>query len=456
METQKAYRAKRKLVVDQLKVITKTGGTIALSKRTSNLFRSRQKTKTPKLNFKEFNNVIRISKKNLTAEVEAATTYKDLVDETLQFGLIPAVVPQLATITIGGAVAGGGIEATSFRFGLVHETIDEMEILLSSGQIVIARADNKYRDLFYSVMGSYGTIGYILKLKVKLVRTQRFVKLSYYKFENADKFFKTIGQITRTGKYKKLPIDFMDGMVLGPNQLFLILANFTKRAPYTSNYKYRKQFYRSIPVRNEDYLTVRDFIWRWDSDWFWCSKNFGMENPFLRLLFGKLLLNSKAYWRMVGLDRKYKLSKIIQKLSFRRMPREFVIQDVQIPLQNCRNFFNFFNKEIGITPFWICPTKQPKKKQRYPFFPLSSSETYVNFGFWDSVQSKKSFPKNHFNRLVEKKVIKLGGHKGLYSDVFFTRKEFWNIYDYTYFQKLKEKYDPQGRLKDLYVKCVKG
>ena len=70
------------------------------------------------------------------ADVEGMTTYEDFVDETLKHGLMPAVVPQLKTITIGGAVAGMGIEATSFHYGLVHETVLEMEILLASGETV--------------------------------------------------------------------------------------------------------------------------------------------------------------------------------------------------------------------------------------------------------------------------------------------------------------------------------
>ena len=45
------------------------------------------------------------------------TTYEDLVDATLPHGLMPLVVPQLKTITLGGAVTGLGIESTSFRNG---------------------------------------------------------------------------------------------------------------------------------------------------------------------------------------------------------------------------------------------------------------------------------------------------------------------------------------------------
>ena len=44
-------------------------------------------------------------------------TYGDLVDATLPHGLAPLVVPQLKTITLGGAVTGLGIESTSFRDG---------------------------------------------------------------------------------------------------------------------------------------------------------------------------------------------------------------------------------------------------------------------------------------------------------------------------------------------------
>ena len=42
-------------------------------------------------------------------------TYEHLVEVTLAHGRIPLVVPQLRTITLGGAVSGLGIESTSFR-----------------------------------------------------------------------------------------------------------------------------------------------------------------------------------------------------------------------------------------------------------------------------------------------------------------------------------------------------
>ena len=67
-------------------------------------------------------------------------TYEDLVDATLPHGLMPLVVPQLRTITLGGAVTGLGIESTSFRNGLPHESVLEMDVLTGAGEIVTVEA----------------------------------------------------------------------------------------------------------------------------------------------------------------------------------------------------------------------------------------------------------------------------------------------------------------------------
>lgn len=78
---------------------------------------------------------------------------------------------------------------------------------------------------------------------------------------------------------------------------------------------------------------------------------------------------------------------------------------------------------------------------------------YVNFGFWDSIISHKSA--GYYNKLIERKVEELNGHKSLYSDVFYTKQKFWELYNKPAYDKLKRNYDPAGRLKDLYQKCVK-
>ena len=93
------------------------------------------------------------------------TTYEHLVDATLAHGLMPLVVPQLKTITLGGAVTGLGIESTSFRHGLPHESVREMDVLTADGEVITVTPDGEHADLFRGFPNSYGTLGYALRLR---------------------------------------------------------------------------------------------------------------------------------------------------------------------------------------------------------------------------------------------------------------------------------------------------
>ncbi len=45
--------------------------------------------------------------------------------------------------------------------------------------------------------------------------------------------------------------------------------------------------------------------------------------------------------------------------------------------------------------------------------------------------------------------------KSLYSDSYYPEDEFWAIYGRAEYAALKARYDPDGRLPDLYAKCVR-
>ena len=104
-------------------------------------------------------------------------------------------------------------------------------------------------------------------------------------------------------------------------------------------------YYRSLRSRTEDLLTMRDFLWRWDPDWFWCSRSFGMQNPLLRRLFGRWMLRSSSYWKIQSLYRKWKIEERINAIrKVLHMPVELfeqVIQDVEIPIEKCAGIPRF-------------------------------------------------------------------------------------------------------------------
>jgi hypothetical protein len=119
------------------------GTPVRLAKRTSNLFRFRDPAagrgaERPGLDVSAFGHVLSVDPAARVAVVGGMTTYEDLCDATLRYGIMPFVVPQLKTITLGGAVSGLGIESTSLRNGMPHESVLEMDILTGDGRVVTA------------------------------------------------------------------------------------------------------------------------------------------------------------------------------------------------------------------------------------------------------------------------------------------------------------------------------
>lgn len=136
-DAQGAHAAGVRRLLDSYRAIPATAA-VRLSKPTSNLFRARAKSTAKGLDTSGLTGVIGVDPEARTADVAGMCTYEDLVAATLPYGLSPLVVPQLKTITLGGAVTGLGIESASFRNGLPHESVLELDILTGAGDIVTA------------------------------------------------------------------------------------------------------------------------------------------------------------------------------------------------------------------------------------------------------------------------------------------------------------------------------
>ncbi|MFN2466763.1 MAG: FAD-binding oxidoreductase [Gaiellaceae bacterium] len=432
---------------------TASGTPVRLAKTTSNLFRARRRSSAARLDVSGLDGVLAVDPVARSADVQGMTTYERLVDATLPHGLMPLVVPQLKTITLGGAVTGLGIESSSFRNGLVHESVLEIEVLSGDGRIVVARPDNDHRDLFFGFPNSYGTLGYAIRLTIELEPVRPLVKLRHVRFDDRADCFQTMRAVCAERSHAGERVDFVDGTVFGRDEMYLTLGTFVDDAPATSDYTGMAIYYRSLQRRHIDHLTVRDYLWRWDTDWFWCSRAFGVQDPRVRRLVPKRWLRSDSYWKLVDLERRYRPMERLERLRG-RPSWEHVVQDVEVPIERAAEFFDFFAREIPVAPFWVCPLRQRDPGARWDLYPLDPQRTYVNFGFWSTVPLTDGQPDGSHNRRIERAVDELGGRKSLYSTSHYGRDEFWRLYNGRAYATLKQAYDGDGRLLDLYEKCV--
>ena len=424
---------------------------VRLAKQTSNLFRGRSR-QSAGLDVAGLTGVIEVD--GDVAEVQGMCTYEHLVEVTLAHGRIPLVVPQLRTITLGGAVTGLGIESTSFRSGLPHESVLEMDVITGSGDVVTTKPGD---DLFDAFPNSYGSLGYATRLRIELEPVPAFVDLRHVRFDDAADLAAAVARIVEGREWAGERVDGVDGVAFSPDECYLTLARWTDEPGPTSDYTGQQVFYRSLQQRATDRLTVHDYLWRWDTDWFWCSRAFGAQHPLVRRVWPRRLRRSDVYWRLVALDRRLGIGDRLDRRAGRPQG-ERVVQDVEVPVDRLAEFLDWFDREVGMRPVWLCPLRlrggEEGKDRTWPGYPLTPGTTYVNVGFWGVVNVGPEAPRSPRNRAVEAKVSELGGHKSLYSEAFYGPEEFDRLYGGANLARVKAQHDPDDRLTPLYDKVV--
>jgi len=212
-----------------------------------------------KLDISDLNEILQIDPDKRMCVAEPGVTFVDLVEATMKHGLVPFVVPELKTITIGGAVAGCSIESMSYKVGGFHDTCLEYEIITAKGEILNCTPDNENSLVFQMAHGTFGTLGIISKLKFRLIPAKPFVHVTYEKCGDLEAYKSAIWK-----HYQSRDVDFMDGIIHSPTELVLSTANFTDEAPYTHRYDWTRVYYLSTKDRKEDYLRTPDYFFRYD------------------------------------------------------------------------------------------------------------------------------------------------------------------------------------------------
>jgi len=431
MNPKQSYERKAKRVSNQLK--QSQNQTVALDKTTSNLFRNRESSPRQKLNVRDFTNVININDDEKTVEVEGMTTFEALVDATLEHNFVPTVAPELKSITIGGAISGIGIESSSFKYGFVHETVLEMDVLTGTGEIITCSPEH-HSDLFYAIPNSYGTLGYVLRAKLMLTPSKPYVEITRKKYTDYEKYIEANKQTAIEARAKGT-YDYVDGLIFHKDEMYLMPARFVDETPFLSDYTYLDIYYKSMH-KERDYLPTKDYIFRYDTDWFWAARSIGLENRLLRRLFGRKRLRSDVYYKILKWEKKHKIFTTIQAMLGHRF--ETFIQDAEVPAHQAAEFIEWFHRNItDHRPLTIGAVIPYSPTAKFTLFPMNPKETYMNIGYYASVPTEKE--DGYYNRLFEKKLIQLGAKKMMYSASHYTKEEFWQIFNKEAYDKLKKK-----------------
>jgi FAD/FMN-containing dehydrogenase len=326
---------------------------------------------------------------------------------------------------------------------------------------LITVSPDQHSDLYRAFPNSYGTLGYSTRLRIDLEPVMPFVALRHMRFNSLPAMVDAMDRIVDTGGLEGTRVDYLDGVVFSADESYLCVGVRTKTPGPVSDYTGRDIYYQSIQHDcrgdesvKEERLTINDYLWRWDTDWFWCSSSFGAQNPRLRRWWPRRYRRSSVYWKLVALDQRFGIADRLETRKGRPQ-RERVVQDIEVPIERVLEFLEWFGDNVPIAPIWLCPLRlrdRPGSSTGWPLYPIRPDHTYVNVGFWASVPVGDT--EGAMNRKIEEKVGTLDGHKSLYSDAFYSREEFDELYGGESYSTVKKTYDPDTRLLDLYAKAV--
>ena len=210
----------------------------------------------------------------------------------------PLVVPPAARSRWAARSPDSGSRPPASRNGLPHESVPGDGRLHRRGR---GRHLPPGDDLFDTFPNSYGSLGYATRLRIRLEQVPAYVALRHVRFDDAALLTEPSRRSSRPGSTTARGSTGSTASRSG--EYYLTLATWTAdvvstgsttesaestesaegtesaestESTETSDYTGQQVFYRSVRERESDLLTIHD-LWRWDTDWFWCSGAFGVQ-----------------------------------------------------------------------------------------------------------------------------------------------------------------------------------
>jgi len=448
----------------------------------SHLMRPKRQFGGLRLNLNEFKHVLKIDVEHCLAVVEPKVTMEQLVDATLPYGLIPPVVAEFKNITVGGAIMGTSLESSSHQKGQFNDTCLAYTLLLGDGSIVRATPEN-YPDLFYGISGSFGSLGVLLSVEIRLIPSTGWLKLSYARLGSVQEAIDSMGKLHRSDQ----PPPMLEGLAFGKDHVVVVNGSpeieketqdsteedFSMRR-YWSPWFYQVLRSKTAHLPSGTFkkarMPIKDYLFRYDRGAFWMG-TYALQGTLLARFILDNWFGTPAWLANLSYDRHAQLKdpgllfrflwgwlcsstrlySILHKGSEGWFAKKAIIQDFYLPEKQAAAFADQALHMSSITPLWLCPIKTASQDQ---FLAPHAIEGDLAFDVGVYGFPKASVTPPELTLQLELLGHKLGGRKMLYSYSFFSEEEFWRIYPKERYEALRRKYHAEGVFADITEKVL--
>ena len=148
--------------------------------------------------------------------------------------MVPSL-PEGDNFTVGGCLGGLALGSNSYIHGFFNNNVIDFDIVLGNGDLVRNVSKKNHSDLYYGIGGTYGTMGIITRVKMKLIDCENYVKINYLHYKSFNEFYSDFSL-----RIKEQKDDFIEAFVNSKNDFTIVCANFVKE------------------VRKEEILIIKD------------------------------------------------------------------------------------------------------------------------------------------------------------------------------------------------------
>lgn len=397
--------------------------------------------KTNRKIFLNMYDVLEINEERKTVRVEPQVNMGQITAALNPKGWTLAVVPELDDLTVGGLVNGFGVETSSHKYGLFQYICESFEIVTAEGKLVKCNKDEN-ADLFSMIPWSYGTLGFLVAVELKIVPAKKYVRVEYIPVHTQDELVSLFDKECRDLKKN----DFVEGLVYGKDEGVIMLGTQVDKVGKDGERNalrrwYKPWYYKHVRkiLDNKkvvvEYVPLRQYYHRHTRSLFWAMAEvipFG-HKAWHRFLFG---------WAMAP---QISLMKYFETETTRRLREKFnVAQDMLMPMSKLKDSLNHFNEHWGLDTLWLCPMAVYEQPNGLGFLHPhknadgSIDEMFVDIGAY-GVGKVPGFDGNSVLQKCEQFVIQNEGYQAMYAKTLLSKEDFRKMFDHSYYDILRSK-----------------
>ncbi|KAG5190685.1 hypothetical protein JKP88DRAFT_271415 [Tribonema minus] len=411
--------------------------------------------------------ILEVDTVNKCVRVEPMVTMGQLTAAINPLGWTLPVVPELDDLTIGGLIAGVGVETSSHIYGLFQHICREFEVVLADASVVTCSATQR-PDLFYNVPWSHGTLGFVVSATIQMVPCKPYVRLRYVPCHSKAAALALFDAEARKGRGRReaeenglrngpqnggakgegdsaWASDFVEALAYSPSKYVVMLGDMVDEAEVQQDKinkigLYWKEWFflhvakfLSLPEGSKpavEYIPLRHYYHRHTRSLFWEIQEiipFGNE-PWFRWTLG---------WMMPP---KPSMLKLTQTETLRQLyEKHHVVQDMLVPMTDLDESLSVFDREFNIYPLWLCPMRIPRPPGHTGLVAPpkgSDDDLFVDIGGYGNPKTA-GFEARASCRRVEDFVRSKHGFQMMYADTYMTREEFREMFDHAEYDRLR-------------------